>query len=668
MSIRVKRAAAGRLHERRASIALVGAAVIAMLAGLGAVAVDLGTAYLAKVADQRAADSTAYAGALAYNASSSVTSMNSAVSNLAALNGLPGGAAVAALVPSPSGDGNNAVQVTVTTSTPLFLAKVIQSSSTLSVSATSYAEVKPNASACIIALNAGGTGVTLSGGTAVIAASCTVASDATVTVPCGTSITTKTLDYNSAAVPSQPCTGIKPPAGTASVNIVKTVTANPLTGNTAVSGAFTHLANVASLTGPSGPAAPVVAGGNNFTFGWGTPAVGALAGTGGCTGAFAGSTWTVTCPAGGTYHFGTIQLGGGITLSFAAGGSATNTYDFNGTINDNGSGATFGPGTYNVAGSIVTTGATFTTFGNGTYNVGGAINIGGSGASFGTGTYNVTGGIITEGGTTTTFGAATYQIGQGTVNCSGSFYSICNTGTALTLGAGSYTIAAGIYNGGGSTLSIGASSSANSFNIGPGSAGYAINTAGGTTATLGNMTSGTFQAVGNISTGGGSTFTLSAAPAHDLNGAFSLAGSATLGAGTYTVVGNFALGAGGGGGNVTGSGVSIVTSGTFSVAAGYSDVTLTAPVSGTMQGLVVASNGLGGASFSEGASGNSLSGVFYFPSAPITLSGAGSVGNGAGQCLELIGSTISLSGGSALASTCAGLAGSSSGGQVVLVQ
>jgi hypothetical protein len=63
-----------------------------------------------------------------------------------------------------------------------------------------------------------------------------------------------------------------------------------------------------------------------------------------------------------------------------------------------------------------------------------------------------------------------------------------------------------------------------------------------------------------------------------------------------------------------------------------------------------------------------LSGVFYFPSAPITLSGAGSVGNGAGQCLELIGSTISLSGGSALASTCAGLAGSSSGGQVVLVQ
>ena len=84
--------------------------------------------------------------------------------------------------------------------------------------------------------------------------------------------------------------------------------------------------------------------------------------------------------------------------------------------------------------------------------------------------------------------------------------------------------------------------------------------------------------------------------------------------------------------------------------------------------MVVASNGLGGASFAEGASGNSLSGVFYFLSAPVSLSGAGNVGNGAGQCLELIGSTITLSGGSALASTCAGLGASSSGGTVVLVQ
>jgi len=219
----------GVTRQQRASIALVGGAVIAALASLTAVAVDLGTAYLAKVSDQRAADSAAYAGALAYNASGSATTMNSAVSNLAALNGLPAGAAAASLVASPSGDGNNAVQVTVTTAAPLYLAEIFQSKTTLSVSATSYAEVKPNASACIVALLTKAAGVTLSGGATVTAAACAVASNATVAVPCGTTITTKTLDYNSATAASEPCNGIKPSTGTTSVSIVKVAT----TGNVA---------------------------------------------------------------------------------------------------------------------------------------------------------------------------------------------------------------------------------------------------------------------------------------------------------------------------------------------------------------------------------------------------------------------------------------------------
>jgi hypothetical protein len=611
------------MRQRRASIALVGAAVIAMLSAMAAVSVDLGTAYLAKVTVQRVADGAAYAGALAYNATTSRTSMSSAASNLATLNGLAGASAAASLVNSPSGDGNSAVAVTVTTAAPLYLAQIFQAGATLSVSATSYAEVKPGGSNCIIALQAKGTGLTLSGGTSVTGSNCTVASNSTVSVPCGTTLTTKTLDYNSATVPSQPCGGIKPPAGTASVNIVQVATADPLAANATVAAAFTHLASVATLTGPSGP---TVSAGTTQTFGYGTPVPATFLTQTGCTAAPSGSTWTVTCPAGGTYHFGGISLSGGITLAFAVGGSATNTYDFSGAINVSGTAATFGPGTYNVAG-----------------------------------------GIITGGGTTTTFGPGTYNVGAGTVSCNGSFYSICNTGSALTFGAGAYTVAGGIYNGGGATLSIGAGSATNSFNIGKGSAGYALNLVG-TTSTLGNQTNGTFQAVGNISTGGGTTVTISSAPAHDINGTFTLAGSATLGSGTYTVAGNIAIGAGGGGGGtVTGSAVSLITSGSFGVGAGYNNVTLTGPGSGTLQNLVVASNGTGGASFTEGASGNSLSGVFYFPSAAITLSGAGNVGSGAGQCLELIGSTITLSGGSALASACSGLGGTSAG-TVALVQ
>jgi hypothetical protein len=200
--------------------------------------------------------------------------------------------------------------------------------------------------------------VTLSGGGAVTASSCTVASNNTVSVPCGTSITTKTVDYNSAAAPSQPCAGIKPPAGTTSVNIVKVATVDPLAANTDVAAAFTHLASVATLVSPSGP---TVSAGANMTFGYtsgaSNPPQNQLTPIG-CTGSFASPVWTVTCPAGGTYHFGTIQLSGGITLNFAVGGSATNTYDFSGAINlSSGSGGTFGPGTYNVAGGIITGGA-----------------------------------------------------------------------------------------------------------------------------------------------------------------------------------------------------------------------------------------------------------------------------------------------------------------------
>ncbi len=205
---------------------------------------------------------------------------------------------------------------------------------------------------------------------------------------------------------------------------------------------------------------------------------------------------------------------------------------------------------------------------------------------------------------------------------------------------------------------------ANSFNIGTGSGGYALNVTG--TVTLGDMTSGTFQSVGNVSTSGGSTLTLSAAPAHDLNGAFSLAGTATLGAGTWTIAGNVAFGGGGGGGSVTGSAISIITSGAFSVAAGYSTVTLTAPTSGPLQSLLLASANAGGANFTEGASGNALTGTIYFPIAPITLSGAGHVGGGG--CLELIGSAVTLSGGSSATSSCLGLAGGLSSGTVALVQ
>ena len=117
------------------------------------------------------------------------------------------------------------------------------------------------------------------------------------------------------------------------------------------------------------------------------------------------------------------------------------------------------------------------------------------------------------------------------------------------------------------------------------------------------------------------------------------------------------------------SGTSTPSSGTcsglsFCIAAGYNNVVLTAPSSGTMQALAVigpnVSSRTAGATLGEGATGASISGAFYFPYGPISLSGGASIGNGSGQCLQIIGTQVTLTGGTTAASTCISSASSSS--------
>jgi hypothetical protein len=338
----------------------------------------------------------------------------------------------------------------------------------------------------------------------------------------------------------------------------------------------------------------------------------------------------VTCPDGATVNIGSITLNGGITVNFNVNGSASTTYNFSGSISNTGTALTFGPGTFNIAG-----------------------------------------GISTGGGTTTTFGAGTFNIGTSSGVGSGN-YSIYHSGTTLTFGGPStFTLKAGIYNSGGSTLTLG-SGTTNSYQIGSGSTGDAFNLGGGSKTTLADATgsSSVFKVVGNVNvtSGGGSCLTLPTAAQHDIKGFLSTAGGTILGSGVYTVTGYVALGANGGGNvtcsgssvGVSGSGVTFVigasstlSSGTcasmaFCVAAGYSNVTLTAPTSGTTQKIVMigptTSTNTAGALFTQGASGTSLSGAVYFPNGPVTLSGGASLGGGTGQCLQLIGSQVSLSG------------------------
>lgn len=630
----------GVLPNRQGNVAILTAVAMPVLVAFVGMVGEYGYGLMLKSEDQRAADLAAYSGALAYSSTATTSALQSAANSAAALNGLSASQLTASLVSSPSGDGNPAVLVTVSTVQPLLLTQLVSRTPSFTVKASAYAEIK-GAAACILALNQSGTGVTLSGGTAVSAPSCAVASNSTVTVPCGDTVTTTNVGYDLASAPSQPCGGIVAPSG-GSVSISKGYTNNPLASNAAVLAAASSLSTVSSLKSPT--VSPVPSG-LSVDFAWSQP----IDLPQGCSGSLNTSTdtWTVTCSGYASYNFGSVTLGGGLNLVVNATGSTPSslpTFNFSGPIQNNGKSMTFGSGTFNMAQ-----------------------------------------GIDTGGSTVTTFGAGTFNIGPMTTSCNGGgTYSICNTGGAiLTFGGPSaFNISAGVYNSS-KLLTLG-SGSTNSFDIGASSNGNALYTGGGDTTVLADATgsSDVFDLVGNIVTLGGSSLTLSAAAQHDIDGSLNAEGGVNLGSGVYVVSGYVALGASSGGGVVDGNGVSFVLGGSttvtcnnaaqvFCVGAGYSNVTLTAPTSGPNAGFLVigptSASNTAGAAFTAGATDNSLSGVFYMPNGAVSLSGGASVGNGTGQCLELIGSQISLSGGTALASTCAGV-GQTAVATVELVQ
>ena len=636
------------VRDRKAAVSIIAALSLPALIAFSSLVAEYGHGLLIKTENQRVADLAAYAGALAYNSVGTAAAATSAADAVAGMNGVTAADVSASLVSSPTGDGNQAVLVSVSSSLTLYLASIVGGATKLPVTASSYAELNVQSTGCIIALAGGGAGVTLSGGTAVTASGCSVASNASETVPCGTTITSKWVTYDS-TVPSVGCSGIKGPGGAAS-SISQKLTTDPLAGTSGVTAALSHLTTVSSLSGPAGP---TVTTGGDVTFGYTTSATQSQLTADHCSGTFSGNTWTVTCSGQTSYNFGAFNLAGGITLNFATGGSASTTYNFSGLVEDSGSAMTFGPGTYNMAK-----------------------------------------GLKTDGGSTTTFAAGTYDIGKAASACGdGVFYSICHTGTLLTFGGpSSFILQGGVYNNGGSKMVLGSSGTGNSFNIGPASSGNAMWLGGGAFTQMGDATDpgSVFQMSGNFWVpSGGAQKGAAAAAQHDIKGSFLTAGGTVMGSGVYSITGYMDLGGVAGGDvscngstvGMSGLGVTIVLGGSttpgsgvcsgqvFCLAAGYNNVSLTAPGSGAATaGLAVIgpASATGGASFAEGAANTSVSGAFYFPQGAITLSGGASIGGGSGQCLEMIGTQVTLSGGTAAASNC--VSGGGGNTRIALVQ
>lgn len=641
------------------NFAVITALLMPVLVGFTALSVEYGAALLSRGTNQRVADIAAFSGALEYSKGKSEEAMRSSALAAARINGIDPANVRVALVPAPRGDGE-AVHVRIATTNTIVLGTILGANSEVLVGAESFAAIGAEGQpACVLALDGSQSGIILSGGTSLSAKNCSVASNATIAVPCGTSITAQTVYYDTQP-PSQGCNSIRSPDGGAG-KIEKARTEDPLKDNPTVISASGRLDLVAGMQAPSAPAGSPAA--PSVTFSYDKTATTQQVAAIGCTLGGTAPQYTVSC-TGGTVHIGSITVGGSIKVQFDTGSSGGRTYSF-----------------------------------------GGRIRVAeGAGMTFPDGNYVVAQGIEVTGGATASFGKGRFQVGPLAANCAWNAgrHSVCvGGGSKLTFGGPSvFEFSAGFYTGDGSSMTLG-SGNTNRFDLGAPADGNAINLAGGSTTIMADANGpddnstppkSSFRVKGTINGGGGgSCFIVSAAPNHDIGGSFLASGAVVLGAGVYTVDGVFLLGNNGGGSATCGGStvsvkaidVTVVVSGksalksgscanqSFCIAAGYNNVVFKAPTTGATKGLAVVGPTSGrtdGAKLTEGAGNAQISGAFYFPTGPIVMTGGAGLGGGGDTCLQLVGSRIELSGGASAASDCLGEGTGGKRKRVVLVQ
>lgn len=213
--------------DKRGSVTILAAAIMVGVVGMGAFVAEYGLALEKQDEDQRIADAAAFAAATYYNQhGNSRTGALAAAQNVASLNGVISSCTsssttppcvAAALATPPSNTTTNALQVSVFTSKPLYLANVVsKGANSVTISGSAYAQLPGGVSDCITALSTS-SGISLTGGTGINAPNCNISSAASISVPCGTTMTAKSVKYEG-STPSQ-CTST--PSITASLGMSK---------------------------------------------------------------------------------------------------------------------------------------------------------------------------------------------------------------------------------------------------------------------------------------------------------------------------------------------------------------------------------------------------------------------------------------------------------------
>lgn len=635
----------GFLQDQNGAIAIMIALLLPVLIGFIGLSVEYGYTLLVRNQNQRIADISSVAGALAYANTSSETGMKTAALDAAALNGIAAEDVSVSLAASPKDPSSQAVHVEINTKNNMFLTPVLGGAAKVDIFTQAYASVGAQTHACIIALDQKGTGITLTGGVQAGAPNCYVASNEGISTTCGTKITAESASYFAGTLsPCQWSPSIVKGDGTPAP-VTKTLTADPYKGNSAVVALNTRLDTNRRASWPSKVS---VSTGTDLLFGGVSPAETAAAIKSlGCNYDHAyynqwyTTTWVVTC-ASKTLNIGNMKLIGGVNVDFNSSGSPDTVYNISGELkNEYGTSLVMGPGTYNVAKGIF---ATKLTIGPGTFNV----------------------------GTLDEF-------------CGGVRYSICAGGTTTFKGPSNFTLISGFWSGAGGILTLG-TGNANSFIIGKSSGATAIGLDSGSITYMGDTDSkGVFRVNGNVDGGGGgSCIIFPKAAQHDIVGSVGLSGGAKLGAGVYTIDGYLSVNTGGANCNgsdaVTGTDVTFVLSGKATpndwecsgrvfCMTGGNKINMTAPTSGTYANLAVIGPQTpsinAGVNVTAGGQAK-ISGAFYFPNGPIDMGGGGSIGDSSIGCLELIGSSITLGGGALALSECS--MPNSGNGKVALVQ
>lgn len=243
-------------RDERGSIAAIGALTLGVLVGTAALAVEAGHWYVVRQAAQRTADLAAIGGAYTFANLPSAQVATNAAADTAELNGAQGGGArvwdapsltvtdnliTASLVPSPPHPTRSAVEVTVSTSVPLLLAKLFMTGTSISISASAWAEITPataGSPACVLSLSQTGTGLSIGGNPQLDLDGCTLRSNSDVKVFGAARVTTSGV-YAAGNISGESQITTAPTAGQFFPD--DGVIADPYAGDVALQNAFSQL-------------------------------------------------------------------------------------------------------------------------------------------------------------------------------------------------------------------------------------------------------------------------------------------------------------------------------------------------------------------------------------------------------------------------------------------